>query len=301
MKKIILTQKQKKQFDDNGFVLIRDVIDKHILEKVKDRIDGMLEGRYPSEGYKCGSASQEAENDPGESIKQVMNIWGWKKGKQWGPDPVLLEMGRHPAITSIAAQLLRIKEAWIFQQQAFLKEAGLVNATPWHQDDFYWRSNKTALTAFIPLEKLDKHNGTLYFFPKSHKWGVLDHKPAGGVSLFQTVAQKLDESKCVPVELEPGDVSFHHSVMIHGAPPNKGKIRRISISQHYSIPGSWWLWSGNNDVLMPKKSFTQGIGVSESSVNRWMREEKLKYIKKDNGRVFIKKREFAQFIKTHLT
>ena len=48
MKKLILTQKQKKQFDDNGFVLIRDVIDKHILEKVKDRIDGMLEGRYPS-------------------------------------------------------------------------------------------------------------------------------------------------------------------------------------------------------------------------------------------------------------
>lgn len=105
------------------------------------------------------------------------------------------------------------------------------------------------------------------------------------------------ESKCVPVELEPGDVSFHHSVMIHGAPSNKGKIRRISISQHYSIPASWWLWGGNNDVLIPKKSFAQGIGVSESSVNRWMRECKLKYKKKIREEFLLKKENLHDLLK----
>ena len=107
----------------------------------------------------------------------------------------------------------------------------------------------------------------------------------------------MDESKCVPVELEPGDVSFHHSVMIHGAPSNKGKIRRISISQHYSIPASWWLWGGNNDVLIPKKSFAQGIGVSESSVNRWMREGKLKYKKKIREEFLLKKENLHDLLK----
>ena len=90
-----------------------------------------------------------------------------------------------------------------------------------------------AVTAWIPLEAVNQTIGTLRFIPGSHKLGLVDHESAGGVSLFKEAQFSEGEGEAVSLTMEPGSVSFHHKLLIHGALPNVGKIRRIAVAQHY--------------------------------------------------------------------
>ena len=49
--------------------------------------------------------------------------------------------------------------------------------------------------------------------------------------------RKLDESKAVDIELNPGDISIHNPFIIHGSNSNKSKEWRIGLTLRY-IPTS---------------------------------------------------------------
>ena len=51
--------------------------------------------------------------------------------------------------------------------------------------------------------------------------------------MFKTITGGVPEHDLIPLELEPGDVSFHHKNLVHGAFANRGVERRIAIAQHY--------------------------------------------------------------------
>jgi phytanoyl-CoA hydroxylase len=235
MKAFIVSPEQKATFEEDGFVVFHNVLEKADIQELIDRIDGLLEGRYDSDGFIAGPASTQTEEDVGRLIKQVMPTT-WRDGRLYIKDRVLNRISKHPTLTSIAAQLLGDEEVWLFQQQALLKDPGDPNPTPWHQDDHYWQTGGRAITAWFPLEPVSKENGTMSLVPGSHKWEVLEHVRAKGASLFRTVKENLDNSMFVPLELRPGSVSFHHSKTIHGAFANMGSVRRIALAQHYVSP-----------------------------------------------------------------
>ena len=148
-------------------------------------------------------------------------------------DVVLAASANHPVIRHVVAQLLRAPDAVLFQQQALIKDPGHQNGTPWHQDDYYWNTGGTAVTAWFPLEPLQPDNGTMWIIPRTHLGPVLKHARAGGVSAFHEVVGGVDDSTALPLLMPLGGVSFHHSKTIHGAHGNRGTSRRIAMAQHY--------------------------------------------------------------------
>ncbi|MCX5659684.1 MAG: phytanoyl-CoA dioxygenase family protein [Planctomycetota bacterium] len=217
-------------YEEEGYVIIRRLFDPALAAEVRERVDGMLAGRYPSEGFKCGRASDQRPDDPGRMIFQVMPAEFPIR------DPVLRAFAENANLLDAARRLLRRTDVRMFQQQALVKEPGAANAIPWHQDDHYWRTGErgsVAVTAWTPLLPATAANGTMWLLPASHRQGLQRHGPAGGVSLFQTIVEPIDDSRLVPLELDPGDVSFHHPLTIHGAPPNTGRLRRVGFAQHY--------------------------------------------------------------------
>jgi ectoine hydroxylase-related dioxygenase (phytanoyl-CoA dioxygenase family) len=181
----------------------------------------------------CGPASDEHPDDPGRLIMQVMNFVFPP------PDPGLRMIAEEPALFAAANALARCTDLQVFSQQALLKQPGIANATPWHQDDFYWETARlgiSAVTAWTPLLPASAGNGTMWLLPGSHRRGLLAHAPANGVSKFQAITAPFDHAKLVPLELEPGDVSFHHPRTVHGAPDNIGTRRRVGFAQHYRQP-----------------------------------------------------------------
>lgn len=101
----------------------------------------------------------------------------------------------------------------------------------WHQDSVYSGWHLTPSTsAWIALTASHPSNGCMRVIPGSHKQGVLDHANAHDDSnlLFRGErVQTVDESCAVDVVLQPGEMSLHHSNLIHGSNPNTSDEPRI--------------------------------------------------------------------------
>jgi ectoine hydroxylase-related dioxygenase (phytanoyl-CoA dioxygenase family) len=217
-------------YENHGFVILHDVLSERELAELARRIDGILEGRYPvsKEEFKVGNASSGGKEDKGRFTQQVMAT------RYPVRDPLLRVYSEHPRLESIASQLMRTDHAGIFQQQALIKQPGEDNPTPWHQDDYYFKTDDPAVTAWIPLEPISEHNGTLRVVAGSHKWEVFAHAAAAGDSAFHEAKLQIPADRCVPIVMPLGSVSFHHKRTLHGSMPNRSTSRRIAIAQHYS-------------------------------------------------------------------
>ncbi|MCE9613793.1 MAG: phytanoyl-CoA dioxygenase family protein [Lentisphaerae bacterium] len=222
-----LSPAQMERFHADGFVVVNGLLGLEEIARLVERVDGLLSGRYDATGMVAGRASDRGTTDVGRRIKQVMPMQYPVR------DPVLRGIGDDPRIKAIAAQLLDTAAVEMFQQQALIKDPGQDNPTPWHQDDTYWRSGGSAVTAWFPLEPLYADCGTMHMIPGSHRGDVLPHARVGGISIFQVIQTTVDVAAAVPLLIPLGAVSFHHSKLIHGAPRNGGAVRRIALAQHY--------------------------------------------------------------------
>jgi ectoine hydroxylase-related dioxygenase (phytanoyl-CoA dioxygenase family) len=101
----------------------------------------------------------------------------------------------------------------------------------WHQDSVYSGWHLTPSTsAWVALTASHPSNGCMRVIPGSHKQGVLDHANARDDAnlLFRGErVQTVDESRAVDVVLQPGEMSLHHSNLIHGSNPNTSDEPRI--------------------------------------------------------------------------
>ena len=96
----------------------------------------------------------------------------------------------------------------------------------WHQDYSYWtRTEPLAhLTCWMALDESTTENGCLYYVPGSHRWNLLPVTGlTGDMDEIRTVL--TDEQKQqfhpVPVQLKPGECSFHHALTVHGSYENR--------------------------------------------------------------------------------
>ncbi|MDA0838237.1 MAG: phytanoyl-CoA dioxygenase family protein [Planctomycetota bacterium] len=218
-------------YEEQGYVVLQGLIPQELISGLLDRVDGILEGRYEALGlHHVGAGSDNSPDDPGRLNRQIVVV------EFPAQDPVINEIMSFKALELAARQLMHRDVAEIFQFQAMVKEPGCDNPTPWHQDDGYWKydhRDQKAITAWMPLLATTAENGTMWLLPESHKGPIHEHVQAGGVSNYRTVAESIDESKLVPLELSPGDVSFHHQKTIHGAFSNSGTKRRVIVASHY--------------------------------------------------------------------
>lgn len=102
----------------------------------------------------------------------------------------------------------------------------------WHQDSVYSGWHLTPSTsAWIALTASHRTNGCMQVLPGSHRQGPLDHANVrDGPNLLERGEQvniAIDESQAVDVVLQPGEMSLHHSTLVHGSNPNTSNEPRI--------------------------------------------------------------------------
>jgi ectoine hydroxylase-related dioxygenase (phytanoyl-CoA dioxygenase family) len=95
----------------------------------------------------------------------------------------------------------------------------------WHQDSVYSGLHLTPSTsAWIALTPSESANGCMRVIPKSHKGGLLTHINVGDEANLlrrgEQVATVVDEAEALDVVLQPGEMSLHHSTIVHGSNPN---------------------------------------------------------------------------------
>lgn len=106
------------------------------------------------------------------------------------------------------------------------------NATPAHQDGFYWnRKPDIACGVWIALDPVDQENGCLWYARGSQRQGIQPHG-ASGVLGFSQGLLGFDKSKLdpVPIELQPGDAVAHSSATIHWTDTNRTPRHRRAVA-----------------------------------------------------------------------
>lgn len=78
----------------------------------------------------------------------------------------------------------------------------------------------------------------IFFFKGSHRKGILKHKTAEQAGNLLTSNQEIptslfDLSKAVACSLEPGQMSLHHGLTVHGSEPNLSNRRRCGYVIRY--------------------------------------------------------------------
>ena len=124
----------------------------------------------------------------------------------------------------------------------FIKDPNTPGFVSWHQDATYMGLTPytEATTVWLALSQSNKETGCMRMVPGSHKDGIRAHVDTFGETNILTRGQDIqdvDESNIVDLELEPGQISFHHMAVIHGSQPNLREERRIGfVIQCYMKP-----------------------------------------------------------------
>ena len=121
----------------------------------------------------------------------------------------------------------------------FYKPAKIGSRTPWHQDAQYWQMQPVVTASiWLALEPVDQGNGCMQVMPGTHTENNYSHheidKENENAALHLEVDENLiDESKAVPVELNTGECSVHHSHLLHGAVANKSNRSRNGLVMRF--------------------------------------------------------------------
>ncbi|MEM9843986.1 MAG: phytanoyl-CoA dioxygenase family protein [Pseudomonadota bacterium] len=130
----------------------------------------------------------------------------------------------------------------IWSVEFFIKEAQSKSIVSMHQDLTYWGFGAVdhLLTAWIALSPATEASGCMNFVNGSHKNPILPHADTYDednlLSRGQEIQVEVAPEDRVFAELQPGQMSLHHGLMIHGSGPNISDDRRIAVAIRYCTP-----------------------------------------------------------------
>jgi len=182
-------------------------------------------------------------------------------------------LAEYPVIGAIAARLARSREIRLWDDQLVSKPPSPGEGGPvvgWHTDRAYWMTctSEDMLTAWIPLHDCPVEMGPVIYIDGSHRWpGTDTMRHFNSQDLDELHSGIVDgnfgdlESKKRVIALKKGQMSFHHSRLIHGSDANRGTFPRTSIALHMQDEKNRYrefrneageLWHITNDELCRK-------------------------------------------------
>ncbi len=130
----------------------------------------------------------------------------------------------------IVGRIMQSTKSNIFFDQWLIKEPGTDVPTPWHHDMPYWPVlGDHICTLWLALDHVTGESGAVQYIKGSHRWGQR-YKPnsfSGKTSFTENlppvpdIEAERDKHDIVSFELEPGDCTVHHGLLVHYAPGNR--------------------------------------------------------------------------------
>lgn len=151
--------------------------------------------------------------------------------------PWAADLVREPAVLDAVEDLVG-PDILVFHTTMWWKPKGSPSRVPWHQDGTYFGlAPHEHVTAWVALSPSNTGTGCVRILPRSHLAGQMPHAdhrdPTLMLSRGQTVTAAVEGARSVPMVLEPGEFSLHHTMAVHASDPNTGDDDRIGIGVSY--------------------------------------------------------------------
>ncbi|MFT2010119.1 phytanoyl-CoA dioxygenase family protein [Pontibacter sp. 13R65] len=238
-----LTPEQKLQYEQDGYLIVKNFLNK---EEV-----ALLYGLAIEDGQLRKNAF-EFKDQSGKHTR--LTLWFTPGDDTFGL------LTRSEKMVHAAQDLLGEGEVCHFHSKLMQKEPEVGGAWEWHQDYGYWYKNgflypEAMLSAMLALTEATKLNGCLQVLKASHKMGRFEHNFAGeqqGADM-DFVEQAITRCERVHVELEPGDMLFFHPNLLHMSEANLSDKPRWSLISAYNLSYNVPFREKNTSCITPVK------------------------------------------------
>ena len=205
----------RQQYETEGYVIARNVIDADLVEEGRAHID-WLQQQHP--------------NLRPEQLGHTLMT----------NDPFWVRLISDERLLDVAQQFVGPNIA-LFASHYIAKPPYTGQPVLWHQDGAYWPLEPMeVVTLWLALDDVSPENGCMRVVPRTQHTALaaLQERPDVQSVLGGGMDESLvDESQAVDVELKAGDVSIHHPVVIHGSNANTSPRWRRGLTIRY-IPTS---------------------------------------------------------------
>lgn len=226
-----LSEEQKSFYWENGYLVIKELIDFTSLYSYKQRFLQICKGIVDSPVMIVKEQALFEKNlKPEEYINKLQEILY---------DDVFMTYGEHPRLLDVISQFIG-DDITAIHSMFINKPPGTARHPP-HQDLFYFpiRPVDKIIGSWTAVDHVNKDNGCLYVIPKSHKQDILyphgDVPEAGklyhGILNEETLAP---EHARVSLDMAPGDTVLLHPRLLHGSGPNRTQRHRKAITVHFA-------------------------------------------------------------------
>lgn len=220
-----LSEQQLQFFEQHGYVAGIKLLDDPLIEQLREELVELLDPSHQGRELWHEYHSNESP-DPNSVLFHALGSWRIKPGFH--------DILWNPAFLVPASQLLQ-GSVRFWHDQLFCKPARHGGNVAWHQDYSYW--TRTAplghLTCWTGLDQATQQNGCLQYIPGSHQWDLLPITGLAGdmdaIRDVLTESQWEQFSNPVAIEMEAGEASFHHPLLVHGSAKNFTDVPRRAV------------------------------------------------------------------------
>ena len=223
LKKINITDEQKKKYQEDGFFILDKVIPDEALEILRNDCDSLIAGQ-DAEMDKQGVT----ELNLSRKNSRYFVFLAYKERKNLG-EFIFSDLMEQICKATIG------DDVYLFWEQFVVKGLDKKGAEfTWHQDSGYVDNvHKPYINCWIPLDDVSEENGTVYLLPYSIAGTneKIEHKIMDGSN--DRVGYFGDE-KGEPVIAKAGSIAVFSSTVFHRSGPNNTEKMRRAWAIQYS-------------------------------------------------------------------
>ncbi len=269
-----LTQQQLSFYQENGYLVIPDLVEKTMCSKLMQRADELVETLRPEWDRSIFTTREQARNSneyflsSGDQIRVFMeeeaDQLATHRVNKLGHamhdlDPVFRSFSHQALLADIASDV-GFQQPGLLQSMYIFKQARIGGAVNIHQDATFLYTDPISVVGFwFALQEATLENGCLWALPGGHKLGLKSRFfRKGDGTAFETLDKHpLPDKGYVPLEVLAGTLVLLHGLLPHYSGANLSAKSREAyalhiIEQKASYPHDNWLQRG---AEMPLESF----------------------------------------------
>jgi non-heme Fe2+,alpha-ketoglutarate-dependent halogenase len=143
----------------------------------------------------------------------------------------------HPKILDAVQDVIG-PDILVYHSTLFLKEAHTPAFVRWHQDStYFYLDPHLHVTAWVALSDATVQAGCMQALPGSHRWGAFEHDDQPGphnmIRRGQGISGRFDTAQGTFMPVLAGQMSLHHTDLVHASGANDSSDRRIGLAISY--------------------------------------------------------------------
>jgi len=248
----------KKDYDKNGFVIVRNVIDHNLVLELENHVH-WLSKKYP--------------NIHPEAFHHDLLV----------NDPFIHKVLNTKNILDIVGVFIGSNIA-LFGAHYIAKKPIKGKAVGWHQDGSYWPLEPmNVISLWIAGTDSLKENGCMRVIPGTQNCKLVNSSDMIEEDMDKFVlglaikSNQIDESKAIDIELNAGDISIHNPFLIHGSNFNTSEKWRIGLTLRY-IPTSTYVNRKKWDCVLLRGKANESIKNTYVKVPQFIKGEHMDFI-----------------------